>query len=876
MLFEEFFKQATKRDPYCYQRLLAEDGSYDALIAPTGLGKTAAVIVSWLWGRRIDPQATPRRLVYCLPMRTLVEQTAGSARNWLGQLAQAGLAENLPDPADLLVLMGGVDVQPGQPRWYESPERPAILIGTQDMLISRALMRGYATGRARWPTEFALLHNDVFWVFDEVQLMGAGLATSTQLQAFREALRHGAACPARSLWVSATLKPDWLRTVDFPEGPRKVLRVPDDVPEDAAAPEVKRLIEASKPIEKAPAAPAGTKKKEADDYIRALAEFVGTIRSRASDGRVLAIVNTVERAQNLHAALLKVGVNESDIVLIHSRFRPADRDRQMKRLLATENGIVVATQAIEAGIDISSAVLVTELAPWPSLVQRLGRVNRRGERLKDEGGAPVYWIDFLGDRGDDDKDTQLLAQPYQVAELRAARDRLLTLTDAAPVHLRDPGDFAPPRRVIRRKDLIDLFDTDPDLTGFDVDISPYVRDASDTDIHVFWRDMASLGDEPVRPLWEELCAVAIGKARDWINALRKRKLPVYAPDPQWREGERNGAAAPPGWRLLGGEQPWPGMTLLVDISAGGYEPARGFVGEASGALVEAIPPRASDEPDMDRQDGDDGSGDFARAITLADHTAHVVQEAAALCEALGVDAAERDAILHAARWHDLGKAHEVFQDTMRRGLREPVRHNGTLLAKTENARLRHARPYFRHELASALAFLAHANWAREADLVAYLAAAHHGKVRMSLRALPAEQPPKGKQANARFARGIWEGDELPAVDLGGSESYAGGPLTLSVMELGEDEVTGASWTERTRALLDQYGPFKLAWLEALLTIADWRASASERKRGAPGNAADGGAPRVAAAASQSQDDPGPRGNEGEARNAASERDQSNG
>jgi CRISPR-associated endonuclease/helicase Cas3 len=47
------------------------------------------------------------------------------------------------------------------------------------------------------------------------------------------------------------------------------------------------------------------------------------------------------------------------------------------------------------------------------------------------------------------------------------------------VHLGHPGELAPARRVIRQKDLIDLFDTDPDLTGFDVDISPYVRDADD-------------------------------------------------------------------------------------------------------------------------------------------------------------------------------------------------------------------------------------------------------------------------------------------------------------------------------------------------------------------------------------------------------------
>ena len=87
----------------------------------------------------------------------------------------------LAEPENIHVLMGGIEAA----RWLERPERPAIIIGTQDMLLSRALMRGYASSRAIWPMEFALLHEDTQWVFDEVQLMGAGRATSAQLEAFR-------------------------------------------------------------------------------------------------------------------------------------------------------------------------------------------------------------------------------------------------------------------------------------------------------------------------------------------------------------------------------------------------------------------------------------------------------------------------------------------------------------------------------------------------------------------------------------------------------------------------------------------------------------------------------------------------------------------
>src|SRR5690606_37712785 len=118
------------------------------------------------------------------------------------------------------------------------------------------------------------------------------------------------------------------------------------------------------------------------------------------------------------------------------------------------------------------------------------------------------------------------------------------------------------------------------------------------------------------------------------------------------------------------------------------------------------------------------------------------------------------------------------------------------------------------------------------DLVAYLIAAHHGKVRMGLRALPQEKTPPDGQ---RYARGVWEGDVLPAVVLPADESGVGigvapeTPLSLRIMELGRSP-DGPSWTERTRRLLDTHGPFRLAWLESLLRIADWRGSASAQPR----------------------------------------------
>ena len=294
MTFEQFFSIAFGKNlsPFAYQQALAKRAWPDALIAPTGLGKTAAVVLGWAWQHVATEYAPPRRLVYCLPMRTLVDQTERNVREWLRRLGEAdpNWKSCLPDPkTGVHVLMGGID----EPRWFEKPEHPAILIGTQDMLLSRALMRGYAMSRFRWPVDFALLHNDAQWVFDEVQLMGSGLATSTQLEGFRRTL--GTELASHSLWVSATLHPDWLCTVDFQQSPT-VWRVPYDFPEDAQSPHVRKLINAPKPIQQASAAPASPKK--ADLYAYAHGVGGGNFASAPREPyTTLVVVNTVARAQ---------------------------------------------------------------------------------------------------------------------------------------------------------------------------------------------------------------------------------------------------------------------------------------------------------------------------------------------------------------------------------------------------------------------------------------------------------------------------------------------------------------------------------------------------------------------------------------------------
>lgn len=791
MDFRQFFKIATSNHPYPYQQRLATENQFPALLEiPTGLGKTAAVLLAWLWQRQFaDPticQPAPRRLIYCLPMRVLVEQTSNEAKKWIEKL---GLTERV----GVHLLMGG-DLDES---WQIHPEADCILIGTQDMLLSRALNRGYAMSRYRWPMHFGLLNNDCLWVMDETQLMGVGVETSAQLAAFREKLgTHG---NSQSLWMSATLGQGQLETVDHPKPPGgwRVLGLEQD---DLALPAVQKRINAPKSVRKLDLALS----KDSDkSYPKELAAFL--LKEHQADTLTLVVVNRVARAQEVYQQLLKQGRSDSNTALIHSRFREADRKKQEHILFGKGDRIVVATQAVEAGVDVSARTLVTELAPWPSLVQRFGRCNRYGE-FKE---GSVLWVNML--LGDDKDD---LALPYGQDDLKAARTPLEKLTDAAPQLLKQVSVPVPViiRPVLRRKDLLDLFDTTPDLCGNDLDISRFVRDGEDTDVQVFWRDFAGETPPPdlLEPVREELVLVSVGQFRIFLKKKPNPRVWHWNPlDERWEEIS----------------QPRPGQTYLVERASGGYSEKLGWTGNLNDTPA-TIPPAGKESSEA--YDADKRTFNI-QPVELTPHLEHVAEQARQLAMQLGLNSELTAMLIMAASWHDVGKAHDYFQRMLRGA--DASLCEGKLWAKSGVQQKRTAdkeRKGFRHELASALAWLQVSPENAAKNLVAYLIAAHHGRVRLSIRSLPNEVAPESVRL---FARGIWDGDELRTVGLGNGDTMPHVTLDLSFMKMGDGPPPrGPSWLARTLALRDDpaTGPFRLAYLETLVRVADWRASESEK------------------------------------------------
>ena len=100
------------------------------------------------------------------------------------------------------------------------------------------------------------------------------------------------------------------------------------------------------------------------------------IEDRLSDRqRVMVVCNTVKQAQDVFQELQHVADNAK---LLHSRFILKDRER-IESELADAN-LLVGTQAVEVSLDIDFDCLFTEPAPIDALIQRFGRINRKGKK----------------------------------------------------------------------------------------------------------------------------------------------------------------------------------------------------------------------------------------------------------------------------------------------------------------------------------------------------------------------------------------------------------------------------------------------------------------------------------------------------------------
>lgn len=368
-------------------RRFVDGEAVSALDVPTGLGKTATMAI-WLVARALGADV-PRRLVYVVDRRAVVDQAtdvAEALRAWVCEEPAVTDALRLGKGALPISTLRGKHVDNRE--WLEDPSRPAIVVGTVDMIGSRLLFEAYRCSRRMRPYHAALLGTDALLLLDEAHLVPAFAAllhTATQGESLKAQPNDRHLIPrCLAISLSATGRPTstalGLDKADFAHdvvarrlGARKSLRIASSV--------------------------AG------DDLAEALAMKAWELRGVAgAPSRVIVFVDSRRTAQAVHDAIEKrrdepasnVPLAVETVLFVGGR-RVAERDGAARRLRklgvvagSTERSdgavFVIATSAGEVGVDLDADHAVLDLVEWERMVQRLGRVNRRG------GGAADVWV----------------------------------------------------------------------------------------------------------------------------------------------------------------------------------------------------------------------------------------------------------------------------------------------------------------------------------------------------------------------------------------------------------------------------------------------------------------------------------------------------
>ncbi len=338
---------------------------------PTGMGKTS-IIHLWMLALRRQMLAgerrLPTRLVYVVDRRTVVDQATGIAERIQRNLPALGLPEQ---SLSISTLRGQFA---DNREWTADPSRPAIIIGTVDMIGSRLLFNGYRSSYKLRPLDAGLLGQDTLLVLDEAHL-------SRPFEKLIRALsdqgdfQKNRGLPMRVMRMSATVGDDdptrfKLERTDF-EGSR------DTNPIIERYEATKRLV-LELPLDK---------QKIPNEIVKAV---VGLAKDNA---RVVVFVQRPEDASKIATAIGKALKRPESVEVLTGTMRGLERDELLqkdvlRRFLdgeerpqdrsSKEPAVLVSTSAGEVGFDLNADYMVCDAAPLDSMIQRLGRVNRRG------------------------------------------------------------------------------------------------------------------------------------------------------------------------------------------------------------------------------------------------------------------------------------------------------------------------------------------------------------------------------------------------------------------------------------------------------------------------------------------------------------------
>ena len=349
LMWEKFFINSSKGEPIL-------------LRAPTGSGKTEAIIAPFLEQFVEEKFVVAPRLIYVLPMRALANQIFERIKGYAARVS----------PKILVELQHGA--KPNEPFFMAD-----VVVTTLDQFIYAYARASSQVGRHLEQPAGSIANSIV--VFDEAHMYREGLTFSLMRAMFEILYRSRVPFVVMTATMPKSLENDLFEKIEKQQIIVSIFEKSQTIKVN-----VKPLIEQRKIMSNG---------KLSDEVL----ELV--------DGhdKVLIIANTVSRAVQIYNALKKSGYSyPKEIVLLHSRFAFRDRETHEKQAINMLGrngcgGIVVSTQVLEAGMDISADLLITEIAPADSLVQRSGRCARfEGEQgeiviFDVENDAPYFEVD---------------------------------------------------------------------------------------------------------------------------------------------------------------------------------------------------------------------------------------------------------------------------------------------------------------------------------------------------------------------------------------------------------------------------------------------------------------------------------------------------
>lgn len=382
--FDRLFEHLAGNKPFPWQRKL-----YNELVrkqfrthcdVPTGLGKTS-VIAIWLLAVAYHAQNRsldrfPRRLVYVVNRRTVVDQATREAERFRKALTEKPELKPVADALQTLAIDGdgpplAISTLRGQfadnAEWRNDPARPGIIVGTVDMVGSRLLFSGYGCGFKSKPLHAGFLGQDVLLIHDEAHLEPPFQKLISAVCAEQERCREFRVFHIMEL--TATSRTD--RADDSP-----IFTTDEDLKDERV---IKRF-RAKKVLRVHPV----EDKKQVPEKVVELA-----LNHKESGQAILVFLRELDHVKGVSRELDKA---KQHVQMLTGTLRGKERDELAKRdpIFArfmprpevdptTGTVYLICTSAGEVGVDISADHMVCDLTPFDSMAQRLGRVNRFGK-----------------------------------------------------------------------------------------------------------------------------------------------------------------------------------------------------------------------------------------------------------------------------------------------------------------------------------------------------------------------------------------------------------------------------------------------------------------------------------------------------------------